>query len=130
MFEALPLVVALFRACLVDSSPGGPVVGVVARVDGVVQAGPEAADFVAGQGNEVVGAACGTLFDRGFVRCGRMARNAAASMDKVMCRYQGSVALAGARHTYRHRRPVQIARASSVKISGSRSLGSIPTPSS
>jgi hypothetical protein len=62
IFEALSLVVALFRSCLVDPSPGGPVVGVVARVDGVAQGGPEAPDFVAGQGNQVLDAACGAPF--------------------------------------------------------------------
>jgi hypothetical protein len=62
MFEALSLVVAVFRSCLVDSSPGGPVVGVVGRVDGVAQGGPEAPDFVAGQGNQVRDAACGAPF--------------------------------------------------------------------
>ena len=62
IFEALSLVVALFRSCLVDPSPGGPVVGVVARVDGVAQGGPEAPDFVAGQGNEVLDVACGVPF--------------------------------------------------------------------
>jgi hypothetical protein len=62
MFEALSLVVALFRACLVGSSPGGPVVGVLARVDGVVQGGPEAPDFVAGQGDQILVAAGGAPF--------------------------------------------------------------------
>jgi hypothetical protein len=62
MFEALSLVVALFRSCLVDPSPGGPVVGVVARVGGVAQSGPEAPDFVAGQGNQVLDADCGAPF--------------------------------------------------------------------
>jgi hypothetical protein len=62
MFEALSLVVALFRSCLVDASPGGPVVGVVARVGGVAQSGPEAPDFVAGQGNQVLDADCGAPF--------------------------------------------------------------------
>jgi hypothetical protein len=62
MFEALSLVVALFRSCLVDASPGGPVVDAVARVDGMVEGGPQALDFVAGQGNQVLGAACGTPF--------------------------------------------------------------------
>jgi hypothetical protein len=62
MFEALSLVVALFRSCLVDASPGGPVVGVVARVGGVAQGGPETPDFVAGQGNQVLDAGCGAPF--------------------------------------------------------------------
>ena len=62
IFEALSLVVALFRAGLVDPSPGGPVVGVVARVNGVAQGGPQAPDFVTGQGNELLGAACGVPF--------------------------------------------------------------------
>jgi hypothetical protein len=62
MFEALSLVVALFRSCLVDPSPSGPVVGVVARVDGVAQGGPDTPDFVAGQGNQVLDAGCGAPF--------------------------------------------------------------------
>jgi hypothetical protein len=34
MFEVLSLVVAVFRSCLVGSSPGGPMVGMVAQVGG------------------------------------------------------------------------------------------------
>ena len=91
IFEALSLVVALFRLCLVDSSPGGSVVGVVARVDGVAQGGPEAPDFVAGQGNEVLDAACGVPLWPWMRSVGAVtARNAAVSMDRVMCRYQAS----------------------------------------
>jgi hypothetical protein len=62
IFEALSLVVAVFRSGLVDLSAGGPVVGVVARVDGMAQSGPQAPDFVAGQGNELLGVACGVPF--------------------------------------------------------------------
>jgi len=40
MFEALPLVVALFGARLVDSSPVRPVVGAVAWMAGMGQCGP------------------------------------------------------------------------------------------
>ena len=62
MFEALSLVMALFRACLVGSSPGGPVVDVVAGVGGVAQGGPEAPDFVAGQRDQVLLAGGGAPF--------------------------------------------------------------------
>jgi hypothetical protein len=62
MFEVLSLVVALFGACLVGSSPVRPVVGVAAGVGGVVQGGPEAPDFVAGQRDEVLLAGGGAPF--------------------------------------------------------------------
>ena len=66
-------------------------VGVMARVDGVAQGGPEAPDFVAGQGNEVLDAACGVpLWPWMRSVWAVTARNAAASMDRVMCRYQAS----------------------------------------
>jgi hypothetical protein len=38
---------------LVASSPVGPVAGVGSGVGGVGQGGPQAPDFVAGQGNQV-----------------------------------------------------------------------------
>ena len=46
MFEVLSLMVALFRSSLMDSSPGGPVVGVVVPVGGMAQGGPKALELL------------------------------------------------------------------------------------
>ena len=88
MFAALPLVVAAFGAGLVESAPVGPVIGMGSGVIGVGQCGPEASDFVAGQGNQLVRAGWGAPFGSPRSVCAVTARNAAASMDRVMCRYQ------------------------------------------
>ena len=91
MFKALSLVVASLRACLVGSSPVGPVIGVGVGVGGVGSARPEAADFVAGQGDQVCAVGGSAPFwSRRRSWWAVTARNAAASMDRVMCRYQGS----------------------------------------
>ena len=76
-------------ACLAGSSPGGPVHGMVDHVpywggDAVEQA----ADFVGGQWDQwFVGAGGGSPF---LAASRVMTRNAAASMDKLVCRYHGS----------------------------------------
>ena len=91
MFEVLSLVVALFGVCLVASSPVGPVVDVAAWMVWVGQRCPEPPDFVAGQRDQlfsVVGGAPFWLSSRSVWAV--TARNAAASMDRVMCRYQAS----------------------------------------
>ncbi|MGB7797140.1 MAG: hypothetical protein WBL53_12930, partial [Pseudonocardiaceae bacterium] len=62
MFEALSLVVVLFRACLVGSPPVWPVAGVVAWVVWVGEDGPEPSDFVAGQRDQLFVCAGGAPF--------------------------------------------------------------------
>ena len=86
MFEALSLVVAAFGAGLVESAPVGPVIGMGSGLISSGQCGPEASDFVAGQGNQLVTAGAPLWSPRSV--CAVTARNAAASMDRVMCRYQ------------------------------------------
>ena len=88
MFEALSLVVAAFGAGLVESAPGRPMIGMGPGVVGVGQCGPEASDFVAGQGDQLVTAGGGAPLWSPRSVCAVTARNAAASMDRVMCRYQ------------------------------------------
>ena len=86
MFGALSLVVALAGAGLVVASPGGPVVGVGVGVSWVGQDGPESSDFVAGQWDQ---SGYGPPFCFRSLRA-VMVRNAAASMDRVICRYQAT----------------------------------------
>jgi hypothetical protein len=55
----------------------------------VAEGGPQPPDFVAGQRDQVLVAAGGAPFcSRSCWVWAVTARNAAASMDKVMCRYQ------------------------------------------
>ena len=88
MFAALPLVMAAFGAGLVESAPARPVIGMGSGVIRMGQGGPEASDLVAGQGNQLVMVGCGAPFGARRSVCAVTARNAAASMDRVMCRYQ------------------------------------------
>jgi hypothetical protein len=88
MFGALSLVVASAGSCLVQAAPVGPVVGVVLRVCSVGQCRPQAADFVAGQGDQVFVVRAGAPFSSWMrSRCAVTARNTAASIERVMCRY-------------------------------------------
>lgn len=94
MFDVLSLVVALPGSGLVLSAPVGPVIGMDFGVCRVGQCGPDSPDFVAGQRDQLFKSGSGAPFEATWSRVRSVwavtARNAAASMDRVMCRYQAS----------------------------------------